>query len=391
MSTYYSGQGRDSLVRISTTCDIDAFAPGPPGGFPIVQRSKKLLDGYQNILDASWLHRTQHRRLLRRLGAGSHGVVFLIEQWGVDGFRLPGAVKVFSPQRYEDARTYYRTMERFARVVSHIAKIQQDHLLTVHGWFKENHVRIMDTEWIDGFDLRCLLTSDMLECIENRVAEQRWQAINDVVVTAGPEQPRLKPGIAIQIVRDCLAALAALHAEGIVHGDVKPSNIMLKRTGSAKLVDFGAAFEIDAPPSHRTCTPVYAAMEVLLGDHGTPQSDLAGLGYTLVEMLDGRPLFAECPNYGSLLEAKRRLPEQLPHILPEEVVRNELLMNFCQRLISPDPAQRFPSAEDADFDENGAASFHRQLVKVDLAGDYDKEIRHWLKELDDLNCAVLTG
>ena len=58
-------------------------------------------------------------------------------------------------------------------------------------------------------------------------------------------QPRVKPGIAIAIVRDCLAALAALHREGIVHGDLKPSNIMLKRTGNAKIVDIGSAFEME--------------------------------------------------------------------------------------------------------------------------------------------------
>ena len=86
-----------------------------------------------------------------------------------------------------------------------------------------------------------------------------------MIVTAGPVQPRLKPGIAIAIVRDCLAALAALHREGIVHGDMKPSNIMLKRTGNAKIVDIGSAFEMGNPPARRTCTPTYAAPEVLEG------------------------------------------------------------------------------------------------------------------------------
>ncbi len=47
-------------------------------------------------------------------------------------------------------------------------------------------------------------------------------------------QPRIKAGIAVNIVRECLAALAALHRDGIVHGDIKPSNIMLKRTGNAE-------------------------------------------------------------------------------------------------------------------------------------------------------------
>ena len=78
-------------------------------------------------------------------------------------------------------------------------------------------------------------------------------------------QPRVKPGVAVAIVRDCLAALAALHREGLVHGDIKPSNLMLKLTGNAKLVDIGAAFELNKPPPQRMCTPTYAAPEVLEG------------------------------------------------------------------------------------------------------------------------------
>ena len=88
----------------------------------------------------------------------------------------------------------------------------------------------------------------MLERTRERVSNRRWEYLNNVIVTAGPMQPRLKPGMAIAVVRECLAALAALHREGIVHGDIKPSNIMLKRTGNAKIVDIGSAFELTNAP-----------------------------------------------------------------------------------------------------------------------------------------------
>ena len=196
-------------------------------------------------------------------------------------------------------------------------------------------------------------------------------------------QPRMKPGVAIAIVRDCLAALAALHREGIVHGDIKPSNIMVKRTGNAKIVDIGSAFEMGNPPMRRTCTPTYAAPEVLEGGPCTPRSDLASLGYVLIEMLSGVPAFAGLASRHDLLEAKRFLAQKLPHVLPEEVVCNELLMAFCRGLIAPDPMRRFPSAEAADLVKEGAASFHRQLIKSDLASEYDNEIRAWLAELSE--------
>ncbi len=81
---------------------------------------------------------------------------------------------------------------------------------------------------------------------------------------------------------------------------------------------------------------------------------------------------------------KRSLPHRLHNILPQEVTVNEMLMNFCRRLIAPDPMQRFPSAEAADLLKEGAAAFHRQLVFSDLAVEYENEIRVWLEELREL-------
>jgi eukaryotic-like serine/threonine-protein kinase len=296
------------------------------------------------------------------------------------------ALKVFSPERYEDERAYDDAMGRMAEVAGRVALIQQDNLLDVHNWVDRSRIRIMEMEWVDGYDLSRLLTCKMLERLQARVSNKRWTYINQVIITAGPVQPRLKPGIAIAVVRDCLAALAALHREGIVHGDVKPSNIMLKRTGNAKIVDLGSAFDFRQAPARRTCTPAYAAPEILDGGESSPRSDLASLGYVLIEMLAGASPFAGLSNYRELLEAKRFLAQRLPHILPNEVVCNELLMNFCRGLIAPDPMRRFPSAEAADMvKDNGAASFHRQLIKGDLASEYDNEIRLWLEELPELD------
>ena len=52
---------------------------------------------------------------------------------------------------------------------------------------------------------------------------------------------------------------------------------------------------------------------------------------------------------------------------------------------SADPMRRFPSAEAADLVKEGAAIFHRQLIKVDLASEYDNEIRLWLEEIKELD------
>ncbi len=342
----------------------------------------ELLARYDAVIGDQRMSWTEHLHLTRRLGAGGQGVVYLSERRGTDNFTLPVALKIFSPARYDDARSYDEAMGRIAEIAVRVAQIQQDNLLDVHNFVDRSRIRIMEMEWIDGYDLSRLLTREMLERTRERVSNRRWDYLNNVIVTAGPMQPRLKPGVAISVVRECLAGLAALHREGIVHGDMKPSNIMLKRTGNAKIVDIGSAFELTNAPQQRTCTPTYAAPEVLEGGDCSARSDLASLGYVLIELLAGRPAFVGLVAYRDLLEAKRLLPQRLPQILPQEVVCNELLMNFCRGLIAPDPTRRFPSAEAADLVKEGAASFQRQLIKGDLASEYQNEIRVWLEELD---------
>ncbi len=346
------------------------------------QRADDLLDKYHRIIDDQRFSWTVHHRLIRPLGSGGQGIVYLSERRGADNFTLPVALKVFSPERYSDTRDYEEAMARMAQVAAHVAQIQQDNLLDVHNFVDRNRIRLMEMEWVDGYDLSRLLTADMLDRVRHQVSQKRWEQINNVIVTTGKRQPRLKPGIAIAILRDCLTAVASLHREAIVHGDLKPSNIMVKRTGNAKIIDIGSAFETENPPPRRTCTPAYAAPEVLEGAECSPRSDLCSLGYVLIEMLAGASPFAGLVELRELLEAKRSLSSRLPQILPHEVVSSELLMNFCRGLIAADPNCRFLSAEAAEVAHEGASGFHRQLIRGDLASEYDNEIRLWLEELE---------
>ena len=341
----------------------------------------ELLAPYRALLLESKLVLVEEHRLKRILGSGGQGVVYLAERVGADDFMLPVALKVFSPSGYADVGAYDAAMTRMAQVAARVARIQQDNLVDVHNLSALNRIRILEMEWVDGYDLQRLLAAPMLGRLHEVVSAVRWKSINDVVVTAGPTQARLKPGVAIAVLRDCLAALAALHREGIIHGDIKPSNIMVKRTGNAKLVDIGSAHERDSADAP-VCTPVYAAPELLDGGCGSPQSDLASLGYVLVEMLAGKPPFAGTSDHDALGAAKRTLPGRLKGILPKEVLCNGLLMSLIAKLIAPKPADRFTSAEEADFLEQGAAGFHRQLVHSNLASEYGNEIRAWLEHVE---------
>ncbi|RMF45417.1 MAG: serine/threonine protein kinase [Planctomycetota bacterium] len=345
------------------------------------QGCAELAKRYDSLISSRRVQWTTYHRFERELGRGGQGIVYLSARRGADGFNQPVAMKVFSPDRFANADAYATAMQRVARVASRIAMIQHDNLLDVQDFVDQNRIRIMVMEWIDGIDLRQLVNPDRLQLIEKIASAERWQYINSVIATRGPEQTRFKAGVAVAVVRDCLGALAALHRQGIVHGDIKPANIMLKKTGSAKLIDMGSAFEVDAPPPSRSCTPAYAAPEILEGAHCTPRSDLASLGYVLIEMLAGKSSFTSDSDYGKLLEEKRTLPKRLGEFLPPDVSCNNHLMNFCRRLIAPDPTRRFPNAEAAELLEDGAAQFHRQLVFGDLASEYSNDIRVLLEEV----------
>lgn len=367
----------------STT--IEKFSPTvtQDQSFDVTHRNE-LCDIYDELLHEKKLARTSHLTLKKRLGSGGQGVVFYSERKGADDFTLPVAIKVFSPERFGKAEEYENAMRRIAQVTAAVARIQHDNLIDVQNFIERNEIRMLVMEWVDGIDLRKLLHPNILSQTKHRVSAKRWEYINQVIATEGETQNRIKPGVAVAIVRECLAALASLHREGIIHGDIKPANIMLKRTGTVKIIDIGAAYDLSDPPPFRACTPTYAAIEIMHGHDSSPSSDLASLGYVLIELLAGRPIMPRKVTFEKLIEAKQSLPERLHEYLPEDVLRNELLVNFCRSLIAPDPSDRFSNAEDANLKQDGAAAFLRQLIKGDLASEYENEIRVWLDEICEM-------
>lgn len=153
----------------------------------------------------------------------------------------------------------------------------------------------------------------------------------------------------VVMMTQLLSGLAAAHAVGIVHRDVKESNVLLDRaTMRAKLCDFGIArSEVPLPdqadPTSTAVvigTPHYIAPERYLGVRRDPRSDLYSAGVVFHRLLTGRLPF-DAPGADSVTVARKALTEEVPHIVgvPEALVR------VCLRLLSRDLDERFQTAQ----------------------------------------------
>lgn len=160
---------------------------------------------------------------------------------------------------------------------------------------------------------------------------------------AVPEPDAL--GIAVDILR----ALAAAHATGVVHRDVKPANVHISRNGSAKLLDFGIAKRV----SRRTSitargiaigTPRYMSPEQACGESVDARSDIYAVGLVLYEMLAGRGPFDHLKGGAELVRAQiEESPGPLSVVAPD--VGSDVA-HWCQRMLAKEPAERPERAAD---------------------------------------------
>jgi serine/threonine-protein kinase len=238
--------------------------------------------------------------------------------------------------------------DRALREAQAQARVRHDNVLEVYETGEMEGQPFIAMRWVDGPTLLALRDEASLE---------------------------LKARLIAQIAE----GLHAAHREGLIHRDVKPSNILVEKTpdGDWKpwIADFGIAVWSESAPSALAGTPAYLAPE-LLGEETIPadrRADIYGLGVTLYEMLTGQVPF-RAPDLPQLLQQIREQapppPRQLAPTLPAEL---EAIVLKC---LEKDPEARYPSARalaedlrrylDGEVVEAHAATLAYRLTKFAL-------------------------
>jgi len=252
-------------------------------------------------------------RLTDRLGRGGISSVYRADDVVLG---RPVAVKVLPGWMAASDR---QRLDQFLHEARAAAQLQHPHVVTIyHVGQQENHYFVA-MEYMAGGSLQDLL---------NRVE-------------------RLSPSLAASVIRQAARGLAAAHRAGIIHRDVKPSNLLVTSEGMVKVADFGLAGRMEVAGEVGSVsvvegTPRYIAPELCLGHPPSPASDVYALGMTWYTLLVGSAAFGGKDSREIFRKHLRAPVPDVTQIRPDVPASHAALIAQCLAKL---PEDRFESAE----------------------------------------------
>ena len=217
--------------------------------------------------------------------------------------------------RYAEETSFRLRFKQEARVM---ASLDHENIVKVYDISQEGEAPFIVAEYIDGRDVGSVLKN----APKGRLSEQFTK----------------------RIVVQLLRALAYAHLRGVVHRDVKPSNILVTDEGLVKVADFGIARVMEAEevgePGEIIGSARYMSPEQLKGRETTPRSDLYAVGIVLYHCLTGRPPFSG--DARSVARQQIRKDPTSPRSLNRAI--SSRLEAVILKALAKDPGDRYPSA-----------------------------------------------
>src|SRR2546422_88150 len=249
--------------------------------------------------------------LLEDIGAGGFGRVYRARDLGLE---RDVAIKVLHPSLTADLGV----VERFRREAQLAARLRHPNIVSIYDIGGRAGLQWYTMELIPGASL------------------------GQIIAAHGP----LPVDRVVRLLDQALSALEQAHAFGLVHRDLKPENMLLEPDGRLRITDFGLALALRGDGRYggatsRSGTPQFASPEQLLGEKGTPRTDLYSLSAVGYFALLGRPPFE-----GPTTEAipAKQTTDALPDLHAERPAVERELALVLRRAVSSRPEERFSTA-----------------------------------------------